>query len=906
MFKKKSRQILKHGFVVSILLISVFLFWQACSDSPSSSAVGDDEDDVVTTINCSGLELGAETGEPVSFLSVEGVVQGLGNEPLVWIDDVDDEEARVAAFLERTDGDNATLTVPFHPVNWREGGEVTVTILSEDGGSGCDPLPLYIEGLEPSTKSINTTIERLELSVYQLAEAYGLDAEELKQADVNGIDLRFAGLASFIQAVDGDNNPNSIRAILAGESEVFQNGSNAFEDSEFKELVNAVFENSGLFELIDEVVESLDEHSQFLEKSEYAFKYKENKLDKVISGNQVHQSLTPAELSILLEDQMFYQDLEGSFIGTGVEGASLIFGSVSAIAGVFGLAPASAYAGLAGNLFSTVDVMISLFKSILPSELQGIELEAGPLEYNEDQDDIGSWSATLEAHSVSWTLTWPDAIGLVPMVGPPAKAIERFGKMIPGIDDLTLNVLQAAQSYFVAVWGITEESGPITIPELVYEIRDGIDPSRDGEDEYIFWELARIEGELDDDAFSLKDDETRYYPVAVGVSELRVGTVPGTFADQPRVATKQLEVKPITVEILPRPIDGVALYSGPPFYVQKGDEGLPLMVRVSNTENPDIEWQVTGDGNLLVFGDQKTDADYIIPESLTTDLVIVSAESTGGARNHPQAPRRSDTARIYVVESPLLVTPNPRCVQVDQSIEFNAIFEGEEISFDELSWDLEGPGSLSNDGVYNATNTGSVAIRFWLSGDQSMNYDIEFEVETLCSYLRATGTGQFEQSRDVAFEYSTPSLFDHESTCISLVPYEPDDWFTEMVFGNNAWIMSVSEGDDFIHDLYLHKSFIERDGEWEEVIETFGNNLDINNSLYTMFFNNGDHRSNYQQGIRTSTSFPLHLTREIAMVDGEEVPVYSGNYYNERLDDGAGPYLKVKFKGIVPGENGCF
>lgn len=171
--------------------------------------------------------------------------------------------------------------------------------------------------------------------------------------------------------------------------------------------------------------------------------------------------------------------------------------------------------------------------------------------------------------------------------------------------------------------------------------------------------------------------------------------------------------------------------------------------------------------------------------------------------------------------------------------------------------------------------------------------------------LRATGTGQFEPSRTVAFEYTTPTIFDYESTCISLTPYEPVDWFTEMVFGNNAWIMSVSNEDEFTHDLYMHKSLIEDEGEWEVVLDTYGKS-DFENYLYTTFFNDGTRMSNYQQGIRTSTDFPLHLKRELTTVDGKEVPSYSGNYYNYRLDDGVGPYLKIKFEGIVPGENGCF
>ncbi|MCC5941907.1 MAG: hypothetical protein JJU37_10230 [Balneolaceae bacterium] len=895
------------GLIAVIFTTGSLLIWHGCSDSTGSAP----DEEITAELSCDDLSLAVDTAEAVSAISVSGVSAGLGEEPLVWVYDANDEDTRVAAYLERLDGEDAELTIPVHPGNWREGGAVNIIVLNEDGDAACYPLPLYIEALEPSTTTVEEVITDLELSLHALTESYGYNVEDLKQGDIFDVEFHHIGLASFIQALDGKNNPNSIRAILEGEASAFQDVEGDTDSPEFMELMNAIMQQAGLFTLLEEFSQSFEEHAQYLDEIGYSKKFpiEKSKSNNLQFDNDAHQSLTPSELSILLEDQSFYKDLERSFLGTAIDGTALVLGSISAVAGIFGLAPASLYTGIGANLFSTMGLFIAVKTSILPSELQEIKLEAEPLIYNEDQEDIGKWTATLEAYSSSWTLTWPDLIGVIPIIGPPAKAIDRFGKMIPGVDDLTINVLKAAQSYFIEVWSITAESGPYTIPERVYEIEGGINPDRDGEEEYFRWELIRIEGEMEDDAFTLGTDQTRYYPVAVGKSELRISTRPGTFADNIRVANTELEVKPITVEISSRPIDGVSFYSGPPFYIPLGEDGLPLMVNVSNSENPDITWELTGDGNLVVFGNEKTDADYILPDETTVDLVVVRAEGTGGARNHPNAPNRSVSARIYVVESPLFITPNPRCVQIDQTVNFEAIFEGEEISFSDLTWDIDGPGTLSSDGTYQSSTEGEVTIEFWLTEQRSFNYTIEFEVKSLCSYMRATGTGQWEPTRTVAFEYTTPTMFDYESTCISLTPYEPDDWVREMIFGNNAWVMSFSNEDNFTHELFLHKSLIEDEGDWEIELE-YTSDQSFSNSLYRIFFLDDLRVTDSHWGGIKTTTLPLQLKREMMVIDGEEVPVFSGNYYNERLaphsPGGGMPYLKVKFEGVVPGEKGCF
>lgn len=287
------------GLIAVIFTTGSLLIWHGCSDSTGSAP----DKEITAELSCDDLSIEVDTAEPVSVIKVTGVSAGLGEEPLVWIYDANDEDTRVAAYLERLDGEDTELTIPVHPGNWREGGAVNIIVLNEGGDAACDPLPLYIEALEPSTTTVEEVITDLELSLHALTESYGYNVEDLKQGDIFDVELHHIGLASFIQALDGKNNPNSIRAILEGEAPAFQDVEGDTDSPEFMELMNAIMEQAGLFTLLEEFTQSFEEHAQYLDEIGYAKKFptEKSKSNNLQFDNDAHQSLTPSELSIMLK-----------------------------------------------------------------------------------------------------------------------------------------------------------------------------------------------------------------------------------------------------------------------------------------------------------------------------------------------------------------------------------------------------------------------------------------------------------------------------------------------------------------------------------------------------------------------------------------------------------------------------
>ena len=734
MFKNRSGQIVKRSLIACIMLISMFLFWHACSDSPSSSAVGDDEDDVVTTINCSGLELGAKTGEPVSKVAISGLGAAFGETPFARLYIDGDAGENDVAFIARTEGDQAELIVPFHPEDWREGGAVDVVIVSEDGQSACEGLPFYIEGLESSPETIEEELEAAEEVFSMFAESLGFDLSYLRSVDVLQVEARHQGLAYLVQAYSGENHPNNIRSLLDGSAPVLAELEGDTGDGEADELINAILNQAGFFDVMNQIREEFEQRAEVIrETREQNPQLSFMKADVLPSENSEEDLLQvlPVKLDILMNDQAWFAGLNSGYSGEIRDVMELTFGSLSLSLAAVGALPVAGKLSAAGVATSALGLYWSFAESVLPSVMYDIELEADPVSYNENQEDIGSWTATLEVHSNSWTLTWPDVLGLVPVLGPAGRAIG-ISVTIPNISPLAKVLLETFHFYWMHFWSMTAESGPYTVPAMVYEIKDGITPSRDGESDYFSWSLNRQFAELEENPFAFEEDPSQYHPVGVGRSLLEVRTNLDRFADQYRVSTKQLEVHAIEVEIRPGPGAGEELESGPPFYVQSATgEVIPFVAEVSNAEEYEIEWNLTGKGSLVRT--EENEADYVAPDTERVDLLVAAVIASGGARDHPSAPRRSESVRIYSVESQLIVTPGIDCLELDTEQAFTAVLDGEQIDFSDLEWSITGPGTMSSNGVFSSGSEGEVTIEFRLRNDESITYEINFEVREFCT-----------------------------------------------------------------------------------------------------------------------------------------------------------------------------
>ncbi|TVR15451.1 MAG: hypothetical protein EA391_10590 [Balneolaceae bacterium] len=724
------------GLILATFTAVTLLIWHGCSESPGSVSVGDeDNSSELPMISCTGLELGASSSEPVAKIPLSGLTAGFGDDPLARIYNEGNTEDYDIALINRLDGEEAELVVPVHPGSWREGGSVDVVIVSEDEQTACEAISLHIEALEPSPVELETELLSTEVVFNSFAESIGFDLDQLLSVNIEDVNLRYRGLAALVQAFNGENHPNSIRALLDGTAPVLAELQGGNEGDDGGELLDAILNKAGFFEIMEEIRKEFEERAKVLQEK----RSKENagtiySKDKSIVLHKSESDITsvlPAELDALMEDHAWFVEMNSGYSGELREILELSFGSLSITLGAIGALPLAAKLGAAGSATTAVGLYWSYSESILPSIMQDIEIEADPVIYNENQDDVGRWSATLEVHSSGWTLTWPTVVSLVPLLGPAGRMIGD-SVSIPGISPLSKTMLETFHGYFTMIWGMSEDSGPYTIPAIVYEIREGISPERPRESEFFRWDLRREFGELEDNPFRFGESDSQYHPVAVGRSSLRVRTNFDRFNEQFRESSVELEVKAIEVEIKPGPGAGEGLENGPPFYVQAGTgEVIPFVAEVSNAEEYEISWNLTGEGSLVRTVDDE--ADYIAPNTERLDLLVAAVEATGGARDNPDAPRRSTSARIYSVESQLIVTPGINCLELDTEQAFSAVLDGDPIGFDKLEWTITGPGSLSNDGVYISGSEGEVTIEFRLRDDDSTIYEISFEVREFCT-----------------------------------------------------------------------------------------------------------------------------------------------------------------------------
>lgn len=760
----------------------------------------DEITDIVERGVCPEVSLEDSSSKPANKITVEGVGDPFGDEPVAWIHDaaIDDPGAsdRYRARLERTGEEEAELVVPVHPADWMGGGIVEVELESEDGAISCSGLELEIESLDPAPGALDEILDEMETGFRAFAEGVGEDPDSLLEADVSELDRTVKAVAAGLQAVAGPENPNDLRAVLDGEAPVLDGhgsagtvrsrglsgGSGSLGNSFGRggslgnsfgrggSLGNSVdggrsFENSlapspepqvsdpraqggvpGRPALaaeevdegaVDELLDALTVASGLLDGVAMAI------AEMVVLGEELaaidvdDEEVLPEELDRLMTVQSGAAELNRGRSADIQEFTELALGATSTTVGLTGVgAPLGAKLGAAGNAVAFVGTAMELLDKGVPSRLEDIEIEADPPAYNEDfpGEDVpypGSWTAELDATTEEFTLTWADAIGTIPIAGPGARFLSELG----GVGrDAAEQMLSVYQEFLEDLWGVSSSTGPVRIDPVTYTIEDGVTPGRDDESEYFAWELRTLNSEDEADPFVLEeDDESEYWPLSVGVSELRVQTEAGRFQDQLRMSTQELAVNAIDVSIVAD--DG----SEPPFDLDPAEGStIDLRAEVENANDESVVWD--NEGGAFVRKEE-TEATFEAPQGGTT-LVIARSDASGGARDREAAPARSDTAQVTVGEDDgddgrLTVGPDVGCLPLENTHELTARLDGEPIAFGDLAWTVSGTGdgTLGSDGVFVPSAEGLVTIEFWLPDDPEATDEVSIDVGGACGTL---------------------------------------------------------------------------------------------------------------------------------------------------------------------------
>ncbi len=843
---------------------------------------------------CSELQLTVNSALPTQFVTVEGMKPEFGDEPFAWLYDmtvdepgeddrypafiewIEDEESEDEGFMYRSqrsirerilsgETDQARVAIPLHPGNHMNGGEAGLVIESEDQEIVCDTIPITIEPLEPAPGIIHLVVDELEDALISRAEDLGSSYSELITAEAWNLTADLAPVAAGLQAIDGPGNPNNIRAILSGDAPAFDE----FLEGEYLELIETIYQITDLAGSLLSVADVIDELPSTMPFP-----------DNVTTNRTGIESSHWEEISVDTPEELHYLMDAHSRCANANQGPAAVArlaGGLTLAGAAFLVPGAQAAAGFAGLTIFLMEVMLSICEESFPNELSGINLNASPLVYNEDQSTLGEWSATIFGYSDGYTLSWPDALGLIPGMGQVAKITGRLTRQSAEILELADQTAGFMQDFMITAWGMTEDGGPVNFPPGLF---GPVMIETDRDEEYFSWELITLVDDIGDHPFVFdEEDENYYHPNAPGISRLRLETQPGKFLNQSEIVNLDLEVKSIEISITDRETG-----QSPDFFVEPG-EFLELEATVSNADDPSISWEHIGFGTMVIHGDG-TMLDYIAPEDGGVELLIATSEATGGARDNDNAPVRSSTARVNVTdELGLFVYPDLPCLELDQTHDFTFAYQGQEIELAELEWDMSGPGSLGSDGSFVPIEEGEVTLTFYHPDDPDDVKEISFAVREICSFLTLNSYH-----------------FQLESECVNYLSPSP------VPIGDIR-----NSFDDFF------QTQISLIGDIVDAEPPFSTNLLLNLEPPPFWSMTSISIDGMQFGWVLAESgggvgFPLQIERKMRTVDGQELPAWYGRFVmpfeNADIYHETGNRLETivigEFSGVLEGEHGCF
>ncbi len=845
---------------------------------------------------CQDLELVESSSRPARFVQIEGLGEVFGDEPLAWLYDatVDDPGAdnRNGIFLERLDEDEreseheGQFIVPLHPGNNMDGGPAKIVIISEDEQIVCPGIAFDVLPLTPAPGTMQQLVDGLDNAFSEQAEQLGYDPDEFLHTSIAELPVYTRGTAAGLQAVRGPEFDNNLQNLFSGDAPVL--GGDVFTE-EALEVFDAVVAATGLADLLTEALSINEKAAAVSFSNETAVSRDKEGWDMAQTNPDATQDLiqpsgymTPVDLNFFMRMQQRYAEKQQGLSGAVVSAASHTLGVLAFASGVTGPDGISAILGFATLSMAVHQLAVDMNRSALPSHLAGIDMEAFPTDYPEDDDSQGDWNATLIAMSEGWTLTWPVLLGNFPGLGKAVDVLRRIDRMkVSELQEWTLGFLQG---YLTNIWDVTADSGPLNIdPDTIGVV---VDPDRENESRYFTWQLLTLETEDGSDPFSFDElDETKYQPEAVGVSELRIRTTGGDiFQGQDAVNTRLLTLNPISVEIRPEPA-GRRL----PFHVKTGEE-LDLLAIVEHANDKSVEWTVYPHTDYIVSGAEMERLKFFAPDEEGTHLVVAASTSRDGLRADNKPPRTA-TQLVRVTNDQLVIEPVPVCLELDETVQFSASLRRDSLEileFSALQWSITGPGTLQGNGEFIPQGEGQVTIEFTLRDDPEITAQISFRVSETCSYLVASS-----------------GWFDLKSACVNLIE----------IHQGNLWYLGVGISESFSFFTPI-SAIITTEGEWAADFPLVDDDAGMTGDYHwwlpgSFVLDDGTQWDFMPDELMNPI---LTIRREVRTIDGSDVPVYHGTfnaaYYNFTRASTTGELVTTlvsgRFRGVRPGHDGCF
>ncbi len=875
-------------FIAGLLITLTIL---SCSDDPSTGPDLPDPDpdpgtDPVTL--CDNLQFQSTSADPLSILSVDGVSNGFGEQPAGWITG---GENRIPIALYRVeDSEQAYFTLPIHPSGNLDGGTVEITFVSSDGELECAGFEISINPLEESPGELDRYTSEFKDGLDQLFQQLGVNIDELLNQSMDDMEPHLVPLSVVYKLMTPDHYENNLNAILSGTAPILE-GESVSEEQ--RKLIEALIAKSGLVSLAKTFFEDLSSPVTAGKNNLSAVPaYATNDLlsDNSNKSNVVFQTVTPAELSDLRKMQDYLTGFP-NLTSMHPDFPNLFTATQSLIYGIFGHIQTSGAAGdpvMAATMTASLTTIQSALRFILPDLLPGpdvnIELNTNQTEFNEDSEEIGTWNSEFTAESTGHTVNTDLFIMQLPI---------DLWDDIPVIHEMLTNINQqfrnALDRIGVDLFGIAAGNSLSFQPNTWSVL---LDTEREEEEIYFNWNIEHIESWDGNPAFEFYTDpsqnirfEMGYQPVNAGISELQVRASSEEFVllYEPEESV-ELTVSPIEIDLSPGQLT-IQIEEAEP-----EDYEIDVIANVVNADNKQLEW--TSNSNKAFFDINDSNGHnvtFYVPEEIGTYFAIAEAITNKGARSDMNPPRR-DTLMVRVTDGPagLMIFPEPGCVTIDDSFQFTAFLDDSEVALQDVTWELDGPGQIDNNGFFTPSDEGFVTIHFEYENpetDEIHTATVEFPVLESC--------GEFSVESD---------FFTYFTECVSADgPHDglglPFDISTISAAG---W--TGMGGADMILNM---QTDIRDEGEWTRTFRRPSPVAGNSWGVPTFYDHEGDTWVPEDDSIENESEI-FTLERIEITLNGETIPLFSGTFellmYNESEFEREDLYWDEKTESVFKGE----
>lgn len=765
-----------------------------------------EDDDSTASVECGAPVLASETAAPFEWIAVAGLPDGFGPavaEVRTATADGDGPDAGSLLTALRIRGEGvAELQVPVHPAFRRAGGEATVRIHSE--ATSCDPVPLEITALEPAPGAMAEAAVELRGTINEIlapAQAWVPDAgsDQLAAMLARGGEMPLLSIPALwalpeLERLEALMADYALGGESAEDAEMLDAIAGRLELAErmreFRELVTVVRQLTGGVTVAVPPIEVRVSAAGSGAASPFHFASDVLAATRISSRDPSSPGILPPTSTALqagscledrsnlfdvaepaeLDNMMRAQDYAERFVAgandaEGGSAAGEVFGDIGAVVGWAGVAgKAGDVASEVWDAFSTVVLNTAeAYTGLLPGEME-LSVSADPLEFDEDSEETGRWTASAVAASDGMTLT-DDVIQKVmetalekgladasigdELTDAPVDDSDLAKDLREGVSDqideqLIEKPTSAALDALLESIGATEVEGGFDIPGGCWTLGDmsasDAPPSGGGQG----GEPAGnpppplVTGHLSGGAVQFTDGDAREYePVEAGTSRLEVRTAEGyrktatsvgglsvgttyAFGGDQYTAVTRITVNEIVVQINPTIIR-----------VEPGDR-VDFVATVENAEDTRVRWRTSANplDEIVDHGDGTHEAVLLTPDDAALYPITVEVESVsrGGARAD-NTPVRKATARVQLADPVIEIQPPGGCIVRGERREFTAQVFG--VENQSVEWSLEGAGSL-DDGDFRASGKGEATIRATWVEDSDVYAEVDVEVADDC------------------------------------------------------------------------------------------------------------------------------------------------------------------------------